>query len=308
MSDVTLFENNALVNSDLFKGLQDVNNNLLSGSGGGEKNRRISLNGSKFREFVNGEQVSVSKEDNMNMVIVNAAPISRSYYEGAYDPANPTPPKCWSSDTNEPAKEVAPENRQASRCMDCPQNIKGSGQGESRACRFAQRLAVALEGQLDKVYQLQLPATSVFGEAKDGKMPMQAYARFLSAHSTPAVAIVTNMRFDENSSVPKLFFKAVRPLDEDELKQVVVLKDSPETTKAITMTVSQTDGVEKSAPPKPAPKKKAEPAPLFATEETEEVADEPVDEPTKVVKKSAPAPKGDDDDLSSIIDQWDDED
>ena len=150
------------------------------------------------------------------------------------------------------------------------------------------------------------------GEAKDGKMPMQAYARFLSAHSTPAVAIVTNMRFDENSSVPKLFFKAVRPLDEDELKQVVVLKDSPETTKAITMTVSQTDGVEKSAPPKPAPKKKAEPAPLFATEETGKVADEPVDEPvdepTKVVKKSAPAPKGDDDDLSSIIDQWDDED
>jgi hypothetical protein len=308
MSDVTLFENNALANSDLFKSLQDVNNTLLSGSGGGDKNRRISLNGSKFREFINGEQVSVSKEDNMNMVIVNAAPISRSYYESAYDHTNPTPPKCWSADTNAPAKEVAPENRQASRCMDCPQSIKGSGAGGSRACRFAQRLAVALEGQLDKVYQLQLPATSVFGEAKDGKMPMQAYARFLSAHNTPAVAIVTNMRFDENASVPKLFFKAVRPLDENELQQVVDLKDHPDTVKAITFTVSQTDGVSKSAPEKPAPQKKAEPAPLFATEETEEVVEEPIDEPTKVVKKSAPPKPADDDDLSSIINNWDDED
>ena len=75
MSDITLFENNALANSDLFKELQDVNNNLLSGSGGGEQNRRISLNGKSFREIVNGEEVSVSDENNMNMVIVNAAKI-----------------------------------------------------------------------------------------------------------------------------------------------------------------------------------------------------------------------------------------
>jgi len=300
MSEVTLFENNAIANSDLFKSLQGVNDNLLSGSGGGEQRRRISLNGGKFREFVNGEQVSVSKEDNLNVVIVNAAPISRTYYEGTYDAQNPTPPKCWYADTNAPAPDVPQEQRQASRCMDCPQNIKGSGQGESRACRFAQRIAVALEGQLDKVYQLQLPATSIFGDGKDGKMPMQAYARFLSAHNTPAVAIITNMRFDENSSTPKLFFKAVRPLDEQELKTVVEMKDHPDTLKAITLTVAQTDGTAKAAPaPAPAPKKE-EPKSLFASD------DEPVEEPTKVVRKSAPAPSADDGDLSSIIDNWDD--
>jgi len=300
MSDITLFKDNALMNSDLFKSLQGVNDNLLSGAGG-EQRRRISLNGGKFREFANGEQVSVSKEDNLNMVIVNAAPISRTYYEGVYDPQNPTPPKCWSADTTAPAPDVPAENRQAARCMDCPQNIKGSGQGESRACRFAQRIAVALEGKLDTVYQLQLPATSVFGEAKDGKMTMQAYARFLSAHNTPAVAIVTNMRFDENSSTPKLFFKAVRPLDEQELQTVVELKDHPDTLKAITLTVAQTDKVEQSAP-KAAPKKE-EPKSIF---ESEAPAEEPVEEPTKVVRKSAPAPSVEDSDLSSIIDNWDD--
>ena len=85
---------------------------------------------------------------------------------------------------------------QAARCMDCPQNIKGSGQGESRACRFSQRLAVLLEGAMDTVYQLQLPATSIFGEAKDGKMGMQAYAKYLKAHKTPSIAVVTQAYFD----------------------------------------------------------------------------------------------------------------
>ncbi len=302
MSDITLFENNALANSDLFKELQDVNNNLLSGSGGGEQNRRISLNGKSFREIVNGEEVSVSDENNMNMVIVNAAKISRSFYDGVYDPKNPTPPTCWSADTTAPAPEVPEDQRQAKRCMDCPQNVKGSGQGEGRACRYAQRIAVALEGQLDKVYQLQLPATSVFGAAKDGNMPMQAYANFLNAHNTPAIAVITNVRFDKGSSVPKLFFKAVRPLDEEELQQVVALKDSPATLKAITFTVAQTDGVDKPAPKAEAPKKKEEPKPLFDNAE-----EAPVEEPTKVVKKTAPAPSGDDGDLSSIIDNWDDD-
>src|SRR6056300_829398 len=82
MSDITLFENNALANSDLFNSLKDVNDNLLSGSGGGEQNRRISLNGKAFREIVNGEEVAVSDENNINMVILNAAKISLFFYIG----------------------------------------------------------------------------------------------------------------------------------------------------------------------------------------------------------------------------------
>jgi len=295
MSDLTLFENNALATSDLFKSLNDVNDNLLSGGGGGA--RRISLRGGKFREIVGKEQVNVSKDDNMNVVIVNAAKLSRTYYAGVYDAENPTSPACWSADTQVPAPEVSEENKQSARCMDCPQNVKGSGQGESRACRFAQRLAVAIEGDLDTVYQLQLPATSVFGEAKDGKMPMQAYARYLQAHNTPAIAIVTNMYFDDNSPTPKLLFKAVRPLEEDELKQVVEMKEHPDTIKAITMTVSQieTKGEEENKAPKKA---------LF-DKPKEESAEESVEEPKKVAKKSAPAPK-DEDSLSDIVDNWDD--
>lgn len=311
MSDMTLFENNELANSELFQSLQDVNDNLLSGASDKPKieRRRISLNGGKFREFVNGEQLRVSKESHMDVVIVNAAALSKTYYEGTYDPANPTPPKCWSTDTRTPAEEVPADQREHTRCADCPKAVKGSGQGNSAACRFNQRLAVAPVGDLEHVYQLQLAATSIFGDPVNVKkddgtvehlMPMQAYAKFLSSKRTPAIAIVTRMVFDENASVPKLFFKPIRSLQEDELKTVVALKDDPATISAITLSVSQTDGVQQVAIPFEDAKKE-EPKPLEAKQESA-----PVEEPKKVVKKKAEAKPAEDDDLSSIIEDWDD--
>lgn len=304
MSELSIFESKGeLATSDLFKSLQGVNDNLLSGSGGGgSQSRRISLKGGKFRMMVNGEQVSVSKDDKMNIIIVDAAHLARTYYSGEYDPNKVVPPTCWSNDTQTPANEVG-EGKQSTRCMDCKQNVKGSGQGNSRACRYSQRLAVVIEGELDKVYQLQLPATSIFGDPKEngGKMMLQAYAKYLQAHNTPAIAIVTEMSFDENSEVPKLSFKPIRPLEESELKTVVELKDSPEVQKAITMTVAQTDGVIATSE---APKALFADAPKEV--KAEEADDTPVEEPKKVVKKSTPAPKDADEDLSSIVDSWDD--
>ena len=306
MSELSIFKGNALANSDLFKSLKGLNDNLAGGSTGGTS-RRISVKGSKFREIVNGEQVNVSKDDAMNIVIVDAAPISRMYYEGEYDPSKVVPPKCWSKDTQKPAPEVPEDQRMATKCMDCPMNVKGSGQGNSRACRFGQRVAVAIEGKLDTVYQLQLAATSIFGEAKNKKMPLQAYARFLQAHNTPAIAVITEMCFDEDSDAPKLFFKAVRPLEEDELDQVVALRDTAETKKAVELTVYQTDTGEAPeaknslfSEPEEAPKPKAK-AVVEDDEEEDEVA------PKRIVKKTVtPEPK-EDDDLSDLVSEWDDE-
>lgn len=301
-SAMTLFgKGNPLANSDLFKSLQDMNKTLAGGSGGGGK--RISLKGRRFRMMVDGEQISVSKEDSMNVVVVNAAAVSRTYYEGTYDPNNPSAPSCWSVDTRVPAPEVPAEQRKASRCADCPMNVKGSGQsGNSRACRFNQRLAITLEGKPDEVYQLQLPATSIFGEAVNGQMPMQAYAKLLNAHNTPIIAVMTQMTFDENAEQPKLFFKPVRPLDEEELEAAVAVKDSEDAIKAITLTVAQTDGVAKKKD-SAAGTKNYNPA----KEKIEVVDEEEVAEPKKVSAskpKEEPKPTAD---LSSLVDQWDDE-
>ena len=298
MSDLELFKGNSLVNSDLFKSLLSTNDNL---AGGGSSMRRISFKGSRFRELVGGEQVSVNSSGSLNVVVLDAAKISRTYYAGTYDPENPAPPACWSNDTQTPAPEVPEETRQASRCADCPMNVRGSGQGETRACRYSQRIAVALENSYDKVYQVQLSATSVFGEAKSGNMPMQAYARYLKAHSGPIQAVVTTLHFDEDSDVPKLFFKAARPLAEAELKDVLVLRAHEDVTRALTMTVAKVDGVKadkKPAPPKAEPKKSNN---VLA----DEGDDETVEEPKKVSKKEEI--KASEDDLGNLVDAWDDD-
>ena len=295
MSELDLFKGNSLVSSDLFKDLLNTNDNLAGG--GGSSMRRISFKGSRFRELVGGEQVNVNSSGSLNVVVLDAAKISRTYYAGTYDPENPAPPACWSVDTQTPAPDVPAETRQASRCADCPMNVRGSGQGDTRACRFSQRIAVALEGSYDKVYQVQLSATSVFGDAKDGKMPMQAYARYLKAHNAPIQAVATTMYFDENSDVPKLFFKAARPLDESELREVVELRQHEDVERALTMTVAKADGVEgKKSEPKAAPKK--------SNNVLEDEDDAPIEEPKKTSAKEEV--KASDDGLDDLVDEWDD--
>lgn len=292
MSDMALFkEGNSLISKDLFKELTAVDDLLSGGTSVSTIPPRISIKGAKFREMVSGEQTQVRKDDFLNVVIVNAGALSRTYYEGEYDSDNPTPPACWSPDNKKPDAEV--ENPQAKTCESCPQNVKGSGKNESRACRFNQRIAVLLEGDLDTVYQLQLPATSIFGKDKKG-MGMQQYVAFLKSKGAPSIGVITKMYFDEDSAVPKLFFKPERPLKEEELKQALEARESPQALNAITMTVSKVDAVEKKREVK--------------VQETEDVVDveDTVEEPKKVSKKADGAAPPPDEDLASIVDEWDD--
>ena len=291
----------------LLAGLEDNLTGLLAGSGG---SRRISIEGNVFREIIGGKEVRVSEERALKVVVVNASTLSRMYYSGKDVKGQKSKPLCWSSDTQTPAAEVPEEQRQARFCKDCPQNIKGSGQnGEGRACRYSQRLAVVLAsdtGVDDKVYQLNLPATSVFGDAEGQKMPLQAYGRYLKAHNTHVISVVTEVRFDSAGQM-KLVFKPLRPLNEEELNTVIPLREHPDTIRAITMTVGHIDTeneVEAPAEPVAAPVKKAAPAPKQVVEE--EVEEEEVPEPKKVVKKVAAAPEAPKADLADLVGEWDD--
>lgn len=341
MSDLPALFDNMPVESDVLREMQELNDKL---AGGGGSYKRISIRGGKFRLIENGEQVSVSKENAMEIIVVSASPVVRQYYEGDYDAkADKSPPVCWSDDSNshKPSKNVPEDQRMASSCNDCPKNVKGSGQGNSRACRFSQRLAVTLPGDLETIYQLSLPATSLFGEAERGLYPMQGYARLLKSHKMPISAVVTEMSFDEDSEVPKLFFKPTRPLNEDEMPVVLKVAKSKEAEQAVTMTVSQADGVQalpeaeaedkpkaKSTKPK-AEAKKEKPKAKVEDEEEDEVAklkrqlaeaeakatkpaaeeesDEP-DEPTKVEKAKPDSEESGEGKLANILSGWDDDD
>ena len=295
MSDLALFKGGL---PTYLQGTDDATNALAGTSdGGGLGARRISIKGGVFREFIGGKEFRVSEERSMNVVIVKAAPkVSRIYYAGSYTEGEAVSPACWSSDSQRPDEKV--KEKQSATCLTCPQNIKGSGQGDSRACRYQQRLAVVVDGEVEKgeVYQLVLPPTSVFGDGEKGKLPLQAYARHLKNHGTPITGVVTEMRFDTASPTPKLVFKPVRPVTEDEFNKIQELKDSPAAVQAITLTVAQTDGVKD----KPSLKNAlAAPVEKVAAEEVEAV-----EEPKKVPPKKAPVanePK-----LEDLVGEWDD--
>lgn len=287
MSEMTLFKGG--LPAYLKGATDDVTNALAGGESLGA--RRISIKGNLFREYIGGKEYRVSEERSMNVVIIKAAPkVSRIFYAGSYVEGETVSPTCWSADSQRPDEKA--KEKQSATCLTCPQNIKGSGQGDSRACRYQQRLAVVLDGEIDKeeVYQLVLPPTSVFGDGEKGKLPLQAYARHLKNHGTPITGVVTEMRFDTASPTPRLIFKPIRPVTEEEYETVTRLKDTKEAVDAVTMTVAQTDGV------KDKPKALAKPA-----VEAEVDAIEP---PKKSPPKKAPAAS--EDKLEDLVNEWDD--
>ena len=280
MSDVALFKNNL---PDYLKEVQldDVTKAL---SGGGSK--RISLRGSKFRLVVNGDEVSTSKNDKMEIVIVNAAKdVARQFYAKSYNKDEITAPDCWSNDGIAADKSI--EKPQHHNCAECPQNIKGSGQGESRACRHFRRLAVALAHDLHgDVYQLQLASKSIFGKGDLDHMPFDQFAKYVGSQGYNLNTLVTEMRFDEDSDTAKLFFRPVRFLQKDEWQAAVQLGNTPAAKSAVQMTVYQTDNTPKLSAPKA---------------EKPAVA-EAVEEPKKrEEKKAQPSEKKD---LKAIMGDW----
>ena len=225
----------------------DEDTKAVAGSSG---SKRISIKGNVFRMIVDGKEIAVNEDRAMNVVVVRMAhKTSRTYYEGSYKEGETVRPICWSSDSEKPDQGV--EDPQASSCANCPQNIKGSGEGESRACRYSHRLAVALADDLNgDVYQMVLPATSYFGKGEQNKWPFKQYVQYLAGHNVPVGAVVTEMKFDTKSPVPKLTFRPTRPLEQEDYEAVRELGERPAALAAIRLTVAQTDKVK--ALPKPA--------------------------------------------------------
>ena len=306
MGDITIFDGKKL--PAFLKGKKDSLTQSLAGSGGsGLTRRRISIEGRAFRQIINGKEQYVSEESSLDILIVNAAPsVSRQYYEGTYVRGQATAPTCWSSDGQRPDEKV--KNKQSSICAKCPQNIKGSGQGDSRACRYQQRLAVLLSGEAEKreVYQLVLPATSIFGKEENGKMPLQAYAQFLNEQGEdgiPIWGVVTTMRFDTSASTPKLIFRPRRPITDEEYEIIQELENSPEALDAIALTVAQTDGVKDTPAPRAEPKVEAPKPKPTPVEEDEEDEIEP---PKKTASKKAAVDSESPNIADLLGDDWDD--
>jgi hypothetical protein len=324
MSNITLFN---AANVPAFARNNELSDTAraLTGGGTGVTTKRISIKGGVFRLVAGGKEVAAIEDRHLDVIIVRAAPkVSRIFYAGAYDAEKIVRPECWSNDGEKPDASI--ESPQNKTCMGCPQNEAGSGNGNSRACRFQQRLAVVLANNPEgDVLQLTLPATSIFGKEDGDKRPLQAYARYLAAQTPPVnpEQIITRMKFDTKAESPKLFFSPTRWLTDDEYPIAVNQGESDDAKKAVMLTVAQADGV-KAAPMKiegsrpmgelldeeedaaiaaeraKLAKAKAKAKPVL----DDEAADEPEvrKEPTK--GGAVPAKKSK---LADIVSDWDDE-
>lgn len=303
MSNVTLFNASNVPAFARNNELSDTAK-ALTGGGTGQSVKRISIKGGVFRLIAGGKEMASIDDRHLDVVIVKAAPkVSRIFYAKSYDADNITGPDCWSNDGEKPDASI--KDAQASTCMACPQNVAGSGQGNSRACRYQQRMAVVLaDNPSGDVLQLTLPATSIFGKEEGNKRPLQAYARYLALQSPPInpEQVVTRMRFDTKAESPKLYFTAERWLTEDEYNTVTEQATSPDAQRAVVLTVSQADGVKAKAEPLAIPGKN----PAAKVAEVEDAADESEPEVRKAPAKggAVPAKKSK---LADIVADWDDE-
>jgi hypothetical protein len=251
---------------------------------GANLNKRLSIRGRVFRLVINGKDAARSQDSTLQVVIVNAAEhMNRAWYNKQYDPSNPSLPDCWSDD----GKFSSPKGklRQSEQCGNCAKNIKGSNAaGTGKACRYHRRLAVIQASDIKNsdVYQLQLAATSIFGKlVSEQAMGLEAYVNFLIGNGYTISGVVTELSFDPGSDTPKLFFRPVRALTDEEYDIVQEKGASPEAISAISFDPFEVDSAG-TAPTAPAEKFLREDRPL-----TRDATDIP--EP-KLTAKSKPAP------------------
>lgn len=211
-------------------------------------NRRIQTNvNGTFRRMINGEQIGEAIRGEIDVIVIGALPsVSRVFYKAKYDPnATPTLPDCWSNLGERPEQQAA--NKQATSCIMCPQNVKGSGDNGGRACRYQRRVAVLVPGDTQgDIYQLNIPAKSLFGKPKGGQttLPFEAYSKFLLANNYSPDNVVTKVAYNLNADTMELNFKAIRPITDEEFAQVVKAQEHPDCGRYSVITVAQASNVE----------------------------------------------------------------
>jgi hypothetical protein len=168
--------------------------------------------------------------------------------------------------------------------------------------------------------QLALPATSIFGKEDGENRPLQAYARWLVAQSVDPSMVVTRMKFDTKAEAPKLHFKAMRWLTDEEYELATKQGATDDASKAVVLNVANQDGkpvdaLKGAAPktksvaqladdeadeaPAPAPKAKAKPKAVEVEAEEEPTVRKEEKKPSAVPGKKS---------LADVVGAWDDED
>lgn len=290
MSNITVIDQN-LPDFLQQSGVSALTKQLAGNSGV----KRIVPKNGIFRKVVGKEEMGKVKGA-INTIIVNASPeVGRIFYLKQWTPdAEPTAPDCFSNDGRVP--DAGSQNPQAPTCNECSQNVKGSGMGNSKACRYSRRIALMLEEDFGtalegEVYQMNLASKSLFGEGTgDNTHTFENYSKYLANNGRSLDWVVTEISFNEDNDNQSVLFTPMRFINKGEYEKVTVAQAKPETKKMVVMTPYQAD-VSGRQPKLEAPK----------VEQAEEP--QPQKRPSK--KAEAPAEKKN---LDSVLKAWSTED
>ena len=284
MNDITIVDQNV---PDFLRdaGLSALTKQLAGRTGA----KRIVPRNGIFRKVVGGEEMGKVKGP-LNVLIANASPsVGRIFYAKQWSPdAEPSAPDCFSNDGRAP--DAGANNPQSDRCDTCPQNIKGSGQGQSKACRYSRRLAVLLEEDFGTalegaVYQMNLASKSLFGDSPSDKVhPFENYAKYLANNGKNIDHLVTTIVFNEDNDNQSVLFTANRYIHRKEFEVLNKVGAQPEAQRLVVMTPYQADASGKAA--------------LKQIAAPEEV------EPTKRETRKPEAPPAEKKDLKSVLKDW----
>ena len=155
----------------------------------------------------------------------------RAYYEGTYNPAAATAPKCWSPDGKRPDDSV--KEKMSATCEGCPMSVKGSKVDNGRemvACSSHRMLAVAPAFDLAQdPLRLKIAVTSDYDKelVEHGWFAFRQYVDFLKSKGISHTAlVVTKIKFDNQQAYPKLLFALDRLLTAEEVAKVIPVTKS----------------------------------------------------------------------------------
>ncbi len=185
----------------------------------------VSFRGSKWRIKHGGEENPILNENeepvaSLECVLVKASKnVSKIFYAEQYEEGDDSAPDCWSIDGIKP--DSASPDIQSQTCAACPNNVWGSkispAGKKTKLCSDNRRVAVVPLGDianeaLNGPMLLRVPAASL--------ADLATYGKGMATKGFPYNAIGTRIGFDLNASYPKLTFKPIRKLTDEELAEV----------------------------------------------------------------------------------------
>lgn len=271
-------------------GLSELTKTLVGKTGV----KRIVPKNGIFRKMVGGEEMGKTSGP-LKVVIVNASPaVGRIFYAKAWSPdAEPSAPDCFSNDGRAP--DSGAQSPAAERCDSCPNNIKGSGQGSSKACRYSRRLAVMLiddfgtplEGE---VYQINLASKSLFGDNVGDKFTFENYAKYLANNGKSVDWFITEISFNQDNDNQSVLFEAVGHINRAIFDVTQPAQQREDVKKMVVMTPYQADVSGRAALAAP------------------KAAEAEASEPKKRESKKAAEPPATKQSLDAVVKAWSDED